>query len=253
MSFRYILYLLVVISLSSCGSQKDYAYLQDAKDPSSSGKMPEFTLVIKPNDILSIQVLTVNTEAFPGIATTIDKQVIDNRSAYEKGFIVDKEGFVVIPMLGKVNLSGLSMNDARDTLVRRFEYFMDDPVVVLKKLSFKVTILGEVAKPGLYYIPNEKITLLEGLGMAGDLTIFGDREEVKLIRQTNDGYKEINIDLTTKASLNSEVAYLYTDDVVYVKPIGRRGAATISPSVLIVTSILTTLTLVLSVILREGN
>jgi polysaccharide biosynthesis/export protein len=88
--------------------------------------------------------------------------------------------------------------------------------------------------------------------MAGDLTIFGSRHDVKLIRQTKEGYKEIIIDLTTKSPLNSEVAYLYPDDVLYIKPISRRGAATISPSVLIVTSILTTLTLVISVILKEN-
>jgi len=226
--------------------------MQDRKDASTSGKMPEFTLTISPNDILSIQVFTINTEAFPGVATTVDKQIIDNRSPYEKGFIVDKFGFVDLPLIGKVNFSGLTMTEARDTLIKRFEYYMDSPIVVIKKLSFKITILGEVNRPGLYYVENEKITLLEGLGLAGDLTIFGSRKDVKLIRRTADGYKEILIDMTTKSILNSEVAYLYPDDVIYVKPISKKGAATISPSVLIVTSILTTLTLVISVILKEN-
>jgi len=252
MNFKQVILFLVVLFLFSCGSQKKFAYLQDKKDRSTSGIMPEFTLTVAPNDILSIQVFTVNAEAFPGIASTVDKQVIDNRSPYEKGFIVDKFGFVELPLIGKVNLSGLTMTDARDTLVRRFEFYMDAPIVLLKKLSFKITILGEVNKPGLYYVQNEKISLFEALGMAGDLTIFGSREEVKLIRQTKDGYKEIMIDLTDKSSLKSEVAFLYPDDVLYVKPISRRGAATLSPSVLIVTSILTTITLVVSVILREN-
>lgn len=252
MNFQRVILLLALFSLYSCGSQKKFAYMQDEKDASSSGKLPEFTLTIAPGDILSIQVFTVNAEAFPGIASTVDKQIIDNRSPYEKGFVLDKSGFVELPLVGKVNLDGLSMAAARDTLMKRFEFYMDDPIVVIKKLSFKITILGEVNKPGLYYIPNEKITLLEALGMAGDLTIFGSRSDVKLIRQTKEGYKEIIIDLTTKAPLNSEVAYMYPDDVLYIKPISRRGAATISPSVLIVTSILTTLTLVISVILKEN-
>ncbi|MDQ3051517.1 MAG: polysaccharide biosynthesis/export family protein [Bacteroidota bacterium] len=251
MNFQRIVLLVLVLFLCSCGSQKKFAYLQDRKDQSNAGTMPEFTLTISPNDILSIQVLTVNTEAFPGIASTVDKQVIDNRSSYEKGFIVDKFGFVELPLIGKVNLAGLTITDARDTLVQRFEFYMDAPVVILKKLSFKITILGEVNKPGLYYVENEKITLFEALGLAGDLTIFGSREDLKLIRRTKDGYREIIIDLTTKASLNTEVAYLHPDDVLYVKPIGRRGAATLSPSVLIVTSVLTTIILVVSVILRE--
>ncbi len=251
MNFQKVLIFFVLILVSACGSQKKLAYLQDDKDATSSGKFPEFTLTITPNDILSLQVFTVNTEAFPGIASTVDKQVIDNRSSYEKGFVVDKFGFVELPLIGKVNLTGLTMTEARDTLVKRFEFYMDAPIVILKKLSFKVTVLGEVNKPGLYYIPNEKITLLEAIGMAGDLTVFGSRTDLKLIRQTKEGYKEIIIDLTTKASLKGEAAYLHPDDVLYVKPIGRRGAATLSPSVLIVTSILTTLVLVVSVILRE--
>jgi len=195
----------------------------------------------------------VNTEAFPGIASTVEKQVIDNRSAYEKGFMVDREGFVELPLIGKVKLAGLSITEAKDTLVGRFNYFMDEPVVMVKKLSFKVTILGEVNKPGLYYIPNEKITLLEGLGMAGDLTYFGNRKEIKIVRQSPEGYREIMVDLTTKQALNSEVAFLYPDDVIYIKPIKRRGVSTISPTVAVITSIMATLALIFSVVLRESN
>jgi len=252
MNFNRIFFIFFAVLATSCTSQKKIIYLQ-GENNSSAAKQPEFVLKINPNDLLSIQVFTVNTEAFPGIASTVDKQIIDNRSAYEKGFVVDRFGYVELPLIGKVLLSGLSMTEARDTLVGRFNFFMDDPVVMIKKLSFKVTILGEVNKPGLYYIPNEKISLLEGLGMAGDLTYFGNRQEIKLIRQTPEGYREIIIDLTTKAPLNSEVAYLYPDDVIYVKPIKRRGVATISPTVAVVTSILATLTLIASVILRESN
>ena len=253
MHLKKIFFPLLLLLACSCGSLKKIAYFQDAKDPSTTGTLPEFTLTIEPHDILSIQVFTVNTEAFPGIASTVEKQVIDNRSAYEKGFIVDHAGFVELPLVGKINLAGLNMTDARDTLVKRFEYFMDDPVVMLKKLSFKITILGEVNKPGLYYVQNEKITFLEALGLAGDLTIFGSRKDVKVIRQTKEGYKEIKVDLTSKSPLNSEIAYLHPDDVVYVTPVGRKAASTISPSVLIVTSILTTLALVITAIFRPYN
>src|SRR6187455_2099035 len=95
---RIVLCIAAMITIS-CGSQKKIAYLQDEKDPSTSGKLPEFTLTISPHDILSIQVFTVNTEAFPGIASTVEKQVIDNRSPYEKGFIVDHEGNIELPLV----------------------------------------------------------------------------------------------------------------------------------------------------------
>lgn len=228
-------------------------YLQDPEGGQTavSGNYPEFTLTIQPNDILSIQLFTINAEAFPGIATTVDKQVIDNRTAYEKGFVIDKSGNIELPLVGVLNLSGYTLPAARDTIANRYRKYMDEPIVVIKKLSFKITLLGEFNKPGLYYVPNEKITLLEGMGMAGDLTPYGDRKTVKVIRKTGDSYKEISVDLTSKAPLNSEVAYLHPDDVVYVATTKKRGATTISPTVGIFTSIIATLTLVAALILRE--
>ncbi len=252
MNFQKLGLLFLVVTLSSCISLKKTVYMQDSDSTATTGKMPEFILKIYPNDILTIQVFTINTEAFPGIATTIDKQQIDNRSAYEKGFVLGKDGVIELPLIGKVNIAGLSIADARDTLVNRFEQYMDDPIVIIKKLSFKVTVLGEVNKPGLYYIPNEKISMLEALGMAGDLTYYGNRKEIKIVRQTPEGYKEIMVDLTTKAPLNSEVAYIYPDDVIYITPLRKRGVVTISPTVAVFTSILATLTLMVSVILREN-
>ncbi len=252
MNFLKPVFIFIVFTLFSCASQKKYVYLQDENGSSKEYKSPDFVLKIHPNDLLSIQVFTINTEAFPGIASTVDKQIIDNRSPYEKGFVVDGSGFVELPLIGKVNVAGLSMTEARDTLVARFEKFMDEPVVVLKKLSFKVTLLGEFNKPGLYYIPNEKLSLLEAIGLAGDLTFYGDRKEIKIVRKTSDGVREILVDLTTKQALDSEVAFVYPDDVIYVKPINRRGATTISPTVAVVTSVLATLTLIVSVILREN-
>jgi polysaccharide export outer membrane protein len=246
---------LVALVVSGCTSQKKFSYLQDKESPrDSTGNMPGFVLKITPNDILSIQVFTVNAEAFPGIASTIDKQVIDNRTAYEKGMVVDINGNVELPLVGRVHLAGLSIVEARDTLHKLFEQYMDDPVVVVKKLSFKVTLLGEFNKPGLYYVPNEKITLLEAMGMAGDLTIFGDRRQIRIVRQTGEGnFREILVDMTSKEPLTSEIAWVYPDDVIYARPIRNRGISTVSPNVAIWTSIIATLALVMSVVLRENN
>jgi polysaccharide biosynthesis/export protein len=210
-------------------------------------------LLKKVHDILTVQVYTENPEAFPGVASTAERQMVDNRTSYEKGILVDPAGNIELPLAGKIPVGGLSIAEARELVSSKYKSFMDSPVVVLKKLSFKVTILGEVNKPGLYYIPNEKISLLEGLGMAGDLTYFGNRKTIKIIRQTESGYKEILVDLTSKQALNSEVAWLNPDDVVYVQPLRRRGGATVSPTVAVITSILATLTLISSLILRETS
>jgi polysaccharide biosynthesis/export protein len=249
---RHLIVLLTLL-VSSCVPLKKIQYIQDEQGNTSAGKLPDFVLTINPGDILSIQLFTINAEAFPGIASTIDKQVIDNRSSYEKGFVVDNEGMVELPMVGKVRLSGLSLTAARDTLSGRFGYYIDEPVVVVKKLSFKITLLGEVSRPGLYYIPNEKISFFEALGLAGDLTYYGNRKTIKVIRKAGDSYREIHVDLTTKQPLSSEVTYLHPDDVVYVAPVKRRGTATLSPTVAVVTSVVATLTLVMSLIFRETN
>ncbi|MFZ9942774.1 MAG: polysaccharide biosynthesis/export family protein [Bacteroidia bacterium] len=251
-NLKYVCLLMAVVLLPSCISLKKFTYLQD-EGGAGTGKNPEFVLLIKPGDILSIQVFTENPEAFPGIAASADRQYIDNRSAYEKGIIVDPSGNIDLPLAGKIAVGGLSIADAREAVTAKFRSFMDAPVVVFKKLSFKVTILGEVNKPGLFYVPNEKMSLLEGIGMAGDLTYFGNRKTVKIIRQTEGGYKELLVDLTTKQPLDAEVAWLHPDDVVYVQPIRRRGGATISPTVAVVTSILATLTLITSLVLREAQ
>ncbi len=251
MRFHVVVFGLIIFLFASCTSQKKVVYLQNEGTGPQQGTYPPFELKIVNQDILSIQVFTINTEAFPGIASTVDKQVIDNRSAYEKGFVVDNQGAIELPLIGKVKLAGLSIADARDTLAGRFSHYMDDPVVLIKKLSFKVTILGEVARPGLFYIPNEKVSLLEALGMAGDLTYFGNRKEIKIIRRMGDGYREIMVDLTTSQPLTSEAAWLYPDDVVYIEPIKRKGVTTISPTVAVVSSIIASLALIFTVILRE--
>jgi polysaccharide export outer membrane protein len=253
-TLRLAIIAVVLTAFAGCTSLKKMNYIQDsgtASDSAAAGAMPEFTLTIQPHDILSIQLFTINAEAFPGIATTIDKQVIDNRSAYEKGFMVDASGSIELPLVGKLTLSGYTLAEARDTIGNRYRQFMDEPIVVLKKLSFKITVLGEVNKPGLYYVPNEKISFFEGLGMAGDLTPFGDRKTVKVIRRNGDQYREIHVDLTTKAPLHAEIAYLHPDDVIYVPTTRKRGATTVSPTVGIITSILATLTLMAALILRE--
>ncbi len=255
MIFRNIAFYFLLATIVSCTPLEEIVYLQDKDEDTTSApiQVPEFKLVIKPNDVLSIQVFTVNAEAFPGIASTIDKQAIDNRSQYEKGFVVDSEGAVDLPLIGSVKLEGLTLKEAKEKLISKFNYYMDDPVVVIKHLSFKITILGEVKSPGLYYIENEKISLMEAIGMAGDVTYYGNREELKVIRMVDGRYKEIEIDLTGKDLLNSEVAYLYPDDVVYVKPTKRRNFANLNPSVAIVTSVVATLTLIWSVIVQANR
>ncbi|MEP7168886.1 MAG: polysaccharide biosynthesis/export family protein, partial [Bacteroidota bacterium] len=223
----------VLAVIFSCTPQKKLIYFHNPSAETSATNKPKligdkdipaavpgFELKIYPQDILAIQLFTINPDAMPGISTSIDKQIIDNRTAYEKGFIVDKDGFVDLPLIGSVHLGGLTLPVAKDSLINRFKQYVDEPVVVIKKLSFKITILGEVNKPGLYYIPNEKMTFTEALGMVGDLTIYGDRTDIKIYRKgDNDQLTEIKMDLTSKDILAPENRYVQQDDLIYVKAI----------------------------------
>jgi polysaccharide export outer membrane protein len=255
---RVLILLSVLAVIVSCTPQKELIYFQ--KTPPPEGKdtsyhvskdtiVPDFELRIYPLDILTIQLFTINPDAMPGIATSIEKQLIDNRTAYEKGFIVNKNGFVDLPLVGSVHLAGLTLIAAKDTLIELFKQFVDVPVVVVKKLSFKITVLGEVNKPGLYYIPNEKMTFPEALGMAGDLAIYADRTDIKIYRKgENNQLNEIKVDLTKDDILKPENRYVQQDDIIYVKAIKRKAVAAINPALVVFTSIISTTVITIALI-----
>lgn len=244
----------ILLIFFSCTPQKELVYFQEASSTykaDSSLTEKSFALKIYPEDILMVQLFTINPDAMPGISTSIDKQFIDNRSAYEKGYIVDKNGDLNLPLIGSVHLAGLTLLDARDTLVNRFKQFVDDPVVVVKKLSFKITVLGEVNNPGLFYIENEKMTFSEALGLAGDLTQFADRTQLAIFRKLDNGQvQKIPVDLTKTDFLALENKYIQQDDIIYAKGVKRRALSNVSPGLVVITSIISTTAIVITLILE---
>jgi polysaccharide export outer membrane protein len=237
--FAQVAFLLIVILISSCTSQKKLLYLQG--DPSIiANDSTSFVMKLYPGDFFTVDLYTVNPEAFPGLSLMNDKpSVTDNRSAYEKGFVIDQNGNSSLPYIGMVHLAGLSLTEAHDTLHNRFKKLIDEPVLVIKKLSFKVSIVGEVFKPGLYYVPNEQITLIEALAMAGDLNNFGDRTNIKILRRTATGTQEMIVDLTSKTAMTGANKFIYPDDIIYVSPTRKKAFSTISTATIVFTSILT--------------
>jgi len=241
--FRSLVAVILLGFLFSCTPQKKIVYFQNNAGNTSDTSAFEMKLAI--GDIITVDLYTINPDAFPGIGISKDRAtIIDSRPAYEKGFTIDKTGKVILPYIGEVFLKGLSVPEARDLITQKFKAFLDEPVIVVKKLSFKVSIVGEVQKPGLYYIPNEKITLIEGLALAGDVGNFADRTNIKIIRQTATGSIEIPIDLTNQSSLVGEAKYLFPDDVVYVAPSRKKAFSQISVASGIFTSIVTSLVLI---------
>lgn len=237
---------------ASCTSQKELVYLQG--DPAVLLDTTAFQMRLYPGDIISVDLYTVNPEAFPGLGLLARETGVntDNRSAYEKGFVMDASGSLSLPYIGQVNLSGKTIPEATQLIRERFTRFIDDPVIVVKKLSFKVSLIGEFNKPGLYYVPNETLSLLEALAMAGDLNNFADRTKIKLYRKTEKGTLEIPIDITQVTAMTGPTRFVYPDDVIYAPPSPKKAFTAISPATAVITSLISTTVLVLALIINNN-
>jgi polysaccharide export outer membrane protein len=230
-------------------SQKKVVYFQGEIPPLNTDSI--YRIRIYAGDLLSINVFTINYEAYPYLSPTTDHSSSDIRSAYEKGYVVNENGEIKLPLIGTVLLKGLTISEATRLIEEKFREFIQDPIVTLKKLNFKITILGEVNRPGTYQIMNEKASLPEALGLAGDLSQFADRKALRIIREENMQRKDFFVDLTKASSLSSETYYLHPDDIIYVQPVKRRAFQNINPSVTLFTSILTSAVVVMTFILTS--
>ncbi|CAM3820722.1 polysaccharide biosynthesis/export family protein [Sphingobacterium prati] len=216
-----LLYTLVLMLFSSCGSRKNMVYLQN--DSTQINTLYEqYVPKIQVNDILTIVVtaadpkVTVPFNPVSSMTTSNLTQQVD--MALRPTYTVDNQGDITLPMLGKVHVAGLTRVEAIEKLRLELSQYIKDPGVNMNFNNFRVSVLGEVAKPGSFIMPTERLTVLEAIGMAGDLTIRGVRENVMLIREI-DGKKSMHrLDLTQQSTLNSPYYYLAQNDVIYVEP-----------------------------------
>jgi polysaccharide export outer membrane protein len=242
----------MVLLFTQCTPQRKIVYFQGGL-PAALSQPNAFALRIYPGDILSINVFTINTEAFPYLSVPADRPTSDTRSAYEKGYVVGESGDVNLPLAGKVRVLGMTLAEANAAITAKYKAYIDEPLVTVKKLNFKVTVLGEVNKPGTYPVANERITLAEALGLAGDLNTFGDRTSVKIIRTENNQTRELTFDITQASQLTAETWFLHPDDVIYVAPVRRRAFQNINPSVTLFASVISTAIIAVTFFLTQTN
>lgn len=219
--FRYLLFVFLMSTLLSCGSRKEMVYLQP-DSTSLHTHYEQFIPKIQPQDILTISVTADDpkvTAPFNPIATNSPNNLNSNlEMALRPTYTVDSDGFIQFPLLGKLKFSGLTRLEAISLLRERLSKYINDPIVNMNFNNFRVTVLGEVARPGSYIVPTERITILEALGLAGDMTNRGIRTNVLLVRE-KEGRKDIQrLDLTKQDLLNSPYYYLTQNDVLYVEP-----------------------------------
>jgi polysaccharide export outer membrane protein len=135
-----------------------------------------------------------------------------------EGYLVAKNGTIDFPVLGTLNVQGLTIPQLKDTLKVKLDKYLTDPILNIRLLNYKVTVLGEVLRPSTYSIPSERITIVDAIGMAGDLTIYGKRENVLLIREENGQRKFIRMNLNSSNIFESPYYYLKQNDIVYIEP-----------------------------------
>lgn len=220
--------LLVILLCSSCISQKKVTYFQVSANELNLEEVNlnhEYAAKIQAGDILNIMVSSLSSEASlmfnpylntNGVAPSQTTQ--SNAYTPATGYLVDEKGFITMPFLGKLNLSGLGTVEANLLITEKLRTYLEQPTVTVRILNFKISVLGEVARPSVYTIPNEQITLTEAIAMAGDLTIFGKRDNVLLIRKVDNKRRFYRLDLTKRDLFNSPLFYLQSNDVVYVEP-----------------------------------
>lgn len=246
---KAVLILSATIMLSSCATREKVVYFQNLPE-SIEKQLENYSPLIQPDDLL---VITVSARDFE--ATKPFNQVnfyYQNQNEVRlQTYLVDEEGYIDYPVLGKIKLGGMTRSEAMSHLKNLLSEYIIDPGVTLQITNFKVTVLGEVSNPGSFTLPNERITILEALGLAGDLTLYGVRKNVLVIRET-DGIKSFHrVDLTSDEIFNSPVYFLKQNDVVYVEPNkARTTTSTYSSNYALFISVAGLIVTVISVLTR---
>ena len=209
------------LALASCTTQNKviYNYLENMTDTSASKPVLMKEPVIQKNDILSIRVYSASAE--PDIDALYNLPVTgtstSSQSSLLQGFLVDQEGNIEFPRIGTVRAAGLTKNELADTIKAQLQGQLTKPTVMIRFLSYHITVLGEVGRPGDLNIPTEKVTIFEAIGMAGGITEFGKKKEVKILREHNGERKLGIVDVTSDGIFQSPYYYLQQNDVVMVE------------------------------------
>lgn len=217
MGQKVIVIILFVLLLTSCASRKEVVYFQDTGNFETLVNTNRSVSKFKVDDLVSIHVSSLNPEASAPF-NLFRGQAEGGFRAEQVDYLVDEAGEIDFPVIGKLKIEGLSPEELRLMLRNRLSEYLKDPIINIRLRNFTVTVLGEVARPGTYPVNGEQITILEALGLAGDLTIRGVRENVLVIRDFNGTKVYTRIDLTSKKMVDSPVYYLTQNDVVYVEP-----------------------------------
>lgn len=219
--------LTMVLVLGSCGSTKNVAYFQNADSISLAASKMLYEAKIGPKDELTITVITTDPKAAMPFNLSVSQTIgtggqLSTSGGSLQGYLVDNNGNIEFPIVGTLHVGGLTKNQAETLIKNKVKPYLsanENPIVTVRMASYRVVVTGEVTKPGVVYVPQEKMSVIEALAQCGDLTIYGRRENVMLIREDAQGEKHIHrLNLNDANIINSPYYYLQQNDVIYVEP-----------------------------------
>ena len=219
--------LTMVLVLGSCGSTKNVAYFQNADSISYAASKMLYEAKIMPKDELTITVITTDPKAAMPFNLAVSQTIgtggqLSSSQGSLQGYLVDNNGNIEFPIVGTLHVGGLTKNQAEELIKSKVKPYMaatENPIVTVRMASYRVVVTGEVNRPSVISVPQEKMSIIEALAQAGDLTIYGKRENVLLIREDASGQKSTHrLNLNDANIINSPYYYLQQNDIIYVEP-----------------------------------
>ena len=233
---KIVLFSFLVVLFAGCNAYEKIAYLQQAGSQAQftdTDRNPVPEPVLKVGDVLLITVNTNNPEAAIAFNLPLIPSGGDATRSYTLGggtnvsygismqnYLIDMQGELIFPVIGKIKAAGMTKNELAEQIKSSIfpQYLTEEPIILIRYGNFKVSVLGEVLKAGTFPIDNEKVSIFEALAMAGDMTIYGNRASVLLIREHNGERETVRLDIRDKNLVNSPYFYLQQNDVLYVEP-----------------------------------
>jgi len=260
LSLKKTIPFLLVLLIFSCKSREEVVYYQNIDALATTEKANSYEIKIQPDDLLTIIVSADDPEtAIPFNLSTISVPTAGSVNAAQgqltmQSYLVDASGTIDFPIIGKLNVGGLSRTEVMQLLGGKIAKYIKNPIINLRLMNFKVSVQGEVTNPGTYPVSSDRITLIEAISMASDLTIYGKRDNILVIREVN-GVKAYNrVDITKADFIHSPFYYLAQNDVVYVEHNKTRiNGAAVGANTGVIISVTSLLITVITLIITASN
>ncbi len=250
MNKRLYFIIIAILTLSSCVQKKQLLYVQDIQhDPPGTYVVPEFEYRLQKGDILYVRVNTLDQayqSMFEDDRITQQRFTANEAQLFLTGYSVNKTGNIELPVLGSIKVEGLTIEEARDAVQARLDDYFKEARADVKMLNYKITVVGEIGRPGVFLNYQNQVTVFDAIAQAGNITDFGNRQNVLILRPGENGTRSFRIDLKSVTALNSEGYFLLPNDMVFVEPLNIKAFRLNTPTVTFAFSALSTLLLIIN-------